>query len=230
MIQHRTTQCSAHGHREFTLQLSNAPPLPDVHRMLIGFLEDGVAGGATFLPGQIIRIGWAVLRLTDRADGTLGVEERELLPDVTWIEQVDRALRDTWMQKEVCASVGLLEQLTFPLQDEAVMVAECALEAETVILTRFPLDGLPPDVSGWALCCAEDHDHGERSFVPLLAVAANQPGLVQFFGLPHDTVVVVQFAEHADAPGAKRIRPTIFRQGDELAVVPGSYVAALRGD
>lgn len=230
MIQHRTTQCTAHGHREFTIQLAKAPPIPDAHRMLIGFLEDGVAGGATFLPGQIVRIGWALLRLKEREDGTLGVEERELVPDITWVEQVDRALRDTWFQKEVCASVGLLEQLTFPHQDEAVMVADCALEAETVLMTRFPAEGLPEDVSGWALCCAEEHDHGERTFVPLIAVAANQPGLVQFFGLPHDTLVFVEFVEHADAPGAKRIRPTIYRNENELPTVAGSYLAALRGD
>lgn len=231
MQQFVTTGCATHGHREFTIQLAEASPIPDVARVLIDYFEEGVAAGTTFLPRQTVRLGWALLRLCERPDGTLGVEERGLTPKPTWTESVDRALADAWYQKEVCASLGLEGELTFPLQDDDVMVADCAFDAEQLLMTRFPAEDLPDGVSGWSLCCAEEHDHGERSFVPLMAVAANQPGLVQFLALPHDLVVLIDHVEAADAPaGAKRIRPVVFRGEEELIPRAGSYLAALRGE
>jgi hypothetical protein len=229
VLQHRTTQCASHGHREFTIQLTRQPPIPNVHLMLVNYFEGAVASGTKFLPEQIVRIGWAVLKLRDRDDGTIGVQERELTPDEKWTESVDRALKDTWLQKEVCASVGLVDELTFPTQDEAVMVADCAIDAPVIVMTRFPKEDLPENVSGWAMCCAEDHDHGERSFVPLLAVAANQPGLVQFLALPHDLTVLIEWLDAPDVPGMRRLAPTVFRHGEPLPFVPGSYLAALAG-
>ncbi|MBA3453751.1 MAG: hypothetical protein H0T42_11720 [Deltaproteobacteria bacterium] len=230
MQQHRTTRCASHVHREFTIQTAEASPIPDVAQILIDYFEDGVAHGTKFLPGQTVRLGWSVLRLCERSDGTIGVEERELTPRPTWTESVDRALADAWYQKEVCASVGLLEELTFPLQEDDVMVADCAMTADAILMTRFPDDDLPDGVSGWSLCCAENHDHGERSFVPLIAIAANRPGLVQFLALPHDIVVLIDHVKAKDAPaGTKRILPTVFRGGDELTPVAGSYLAALQG-
>ncbi len=222
MQQHRTTQCAKHGHREVTIQLAEDSPIPNVAQVLIDFFEEGVAGGVEFLPGQVVRLGWSLLRLCERPDGTLGVEERELTPRPAWTESVDRALADAWYQKEVCASVGLLEELTFPLQDEDVMVADCAIDAELIVMTRFPAADLPEGISGWALCCGDDHDHGERSFVPLMAIAANQPALVQFLALPHDTVVLV-------GKGEKRIDPHVYRSGEEVTPTAGSYLAALQG-
>lgn len=222
MQQHRTTQCATHGHREFTIQLAEASPIPDAARALIDYFEEGVAGGVTFLPGQIVRLGWALLRLCERADGTIGVEERELVPEPAWTESVDRALADAWYQKEVCASVNLLDEVAFPLQDDDVMVSDCAIDAALTVMTRFPAADLPEGISGWALCCGEDHDHGERSFVPLMAVAANQPALVQFLALPFDTVVLV-------GPKANRVDPHIYRNGEEITPTPGSYLAALQG-
>jgi hypothetical protein len=229
MPTHRTTRCGAAGHREFTIQLTRQLPVPDLHRMLVDYFEGAVTRGTKFLPGQTVQVGWSTLRLCERSDGTLGVEERELAPEPAWIESVDRALMDAWLQKEVASSVELLDELRFPRQDEGVLVADCALEADAVLLTRIPDDDLPEGFSGWALACAEDHDHGERSVVPLLAVAANQPGLVQFLALPHGTSVFVVYREKPDAPaGTTRIEPHVFRDGDELVPRPGSYLAALR--
>ena len=222
MQQHHTTRCGGHGHREFTIQLAEDSPIPNAARVLVDYFEDGVAGGVTFLPGQVVRLGWSLLRLCERTDGTIGVEERELTPQMTWTESVDRALADAWYQKEVCASVGLIDEVTFPLQDDDVMVADCAIDAPLIVMTRVPAEDLPEGISGWALCCGADHDHGERSFVPLMAIAANQPGLVQFLALPHDTIVLV-------GSRATRLDPHIYRGGDEIPPIEGSYVAALQG-
>jgi hypothetical protein len=225
----RTTTCAAHGHPEVTLQLARPLPLPGVERMLLGYFEDAVARGTRFAAGQTVRVGWALLRLVDRDDGTLGVEERELSPEVAWVEQVDRVLHDTWVQREIVASVGLEGEIAFPSQDQLVMVSPCAEEAgEPVVMVRTAVDDAP-QFSGWSLACAQDHDHGEPAFVPLLAVAANNPGLVQLLALPPSTLVFVSWEHKDSAPeGQLRIEPHVFRGEDELVPAPGSYLAALQ--
>jgi hypothetical protein len=224
-----TTSCHKFGHPEVTVQLAKPSPVPNLHRMLTSYFEGAVARGSKFLPGQIVRVGWASLRLCERADGTIGVEEREIAPEVAWTESVDRALMDTWCQKEIAASVGLDGKIAFPAQDEAIMVSPCAQTAKRLLLTR--LDGdLPDGFSGWSLACSEDHDHGEPRLVPLLALAATSPALVQLLALPPGTSVFVRFVDKKGAPaGSGRVEPHIVRDGKELPPKPGSYLAGLQG-
>jgi len=230
MQAHRTTKCSAAGHREFTVQFANKPPIPDLERMLISYFEAAVGRGTKFLPGQTIQMGWSILRICERTDGTLGVEERVLAPEVEWTEQVDRALKDMWLQREVNDSVGLLDALTFPRQDETALISECAMEADQIVMTRLNKGDTPDGFSGWMLACTEDHDHGERTQIPLLAIAAIKPGLVQLLALPPDTSVLVLYRKKGDAPpGTLRIGPHVFRNGVEIKPSEGSYLAALQG-
>jgi len=225
----RTTACAKFGHPELTVQLAEASPIPDVHRILINYFEGAVARGSKFRPGQRVQLGWSTLLLCERADGTIGVQERELSPDPEWTESVDRAVRDLWYQREVADSVGLLDRLAFPSQGEGVMVAGCAMEAKATLLTRLPDEDLPEGFSGWTLCCAQDHDHGERDIVPLLALAGNLPSLVQLLALPHGTTVFVRYrGKPGAAAGALRIEPRVFHDGEELKPKSGSYLAALQ--
>jgi hypothetical protein len=229
MQTYRTTGCAAHGHPEVTLQLTRELPIPNIERLLLGYFEGAVARGTKFKPDQTVRVGWALLRLIERDDGTLGVCERELSPEVAWVEQVDRALHDTWVQREIVASVGLLDEIAFPSQDDLVMVSPCAEDGgEPVILMRTPVEDAP-DFSGWSLSCAEEHEHGEPVFVPLLAVAANNPGLVQLLALPPNTLVYVSWEAKDNTPeGQRRIEPHVFRGENELVPADGSYLAALQ--
>jgi hypothetical protein len=230
MQSHRTTGCGQFGHREITVQLLQTFPVRDLHRMLTGYFESAVAGGSEFLPGQTVQLGWSQLRICERSDGTLGVKERELTPEVKWTESVDRALRDAWLQKEIVSSLGLDDALSFPRQDEAVLVTECSFAAPALVLMRLPNEGLADGFSGWTLSCAENHEHGGEMMVPLLALAAEKPALVQLLALPHDTMVLVMFNEVPGAPpGALRIEPHVFRDGQELSPEAGSYLATLQG-
>ena len=199
--------------------------MPNVERILLDFFEDSVARGTAFAPGQTVQLGWSTLRLCDRADGTIGVEERELRPDEAWTESVDRALVDVWLQKEVAASVGLLDAISFPKQDDMMMASDCALGGEPILMVRLEANELPQGFSGWTLACARDHDHGERHVIPLLALAANQPGLVQMLALPHGTQV---FVKYTPIDGRLRIEPHVFRNGAEIKPSEGSYLAALQ--
>jgi hypothetical protein len=143
MRTYQTTKLGSFGHREITVQLVKPSPIPDVQRMLLGYFEAAVARGTRFLPGQTIQLGWAKLRLCERADGTLGVEEREISPDERWTESVDRALQDTWLQREINASVGLLDELRFPTQDQSLMVRRCGMDSTDTVLLRLAGDDLP---------------------------------------------------------------------------------------
>jgi hypothetical protein len=204
----------------FTIQFAARPAVPHLERLLLDYFERAVAAGTTFRAGQTIQLGWSMLRLCDRDDGTLGVEERALSPTVSWTEAVDRALRDLWMQREVARSVALADELDFPRQDHSLMLAPCADGGGSVLMSRLDGDELPDDFSGWTLTCTADHDHGERSFLPLLGLAAVQPGLVQFLALPPGVTVLVSWDP--------RLRPTVFRAGEERTPTSGSYLAALR--
>jgi hypothetical protein len=227
--EHRTTQCSRFGHPELTV-VFDPLPIPGIEKMLLGYFEGAVSKGVKFRPGQTLQFGWSTLRFCERADGTLGVEERVVGPQREFTEGVGRALYDMFVQTEIVRSVGLEEQIDFPGQDDLVMFSECAQDAEARILTRLPdEEGQPDDFSGWSLTCAQEHDHGERKVLPLIALKAFAPGLVQLLGLPRDTVVFVQFVAKPDAPaGHKRIEPHVFRDGNELTPKPGSYLAGLQ--
>jgi hypothetical protein len=217
---YRTDGCHRHGHRELTIHLADAPPIPRLERVLLDFVEERVARGATFAPGQTVQLGWSTLRVCERADGTLGLEERELSPRPAWVEQVDRALLDVWRQKEVAASVGL--ELAFPRQDESFLLAGCAADAASVAMTRLPDEDLPDGFSGWSVVCTARHEHTDSDALPLLALAAMRPALVQLLALPHGTVALAVAGDDA------RVRPYVFRDGAELAPAAGSYLAALQ--
>ena len=65
--------------------------------------------------------------------------------------------------------------------------------------------------------------------LPLLALAANHPGLVQMLALPHGCTVLAVWKEKPNAPpGRKRIEPHVFRDAGELKPQPGSYLASLQ--
>jgi hypothetical protein len=222
-----TTACARHGHREITLQTEQPPLIPNLERLLLDYFEGAVAAGEKFLPGQIVRVGWAVLRISDRSDGTLGVDERLIASGPpTWRGTVDNALADSWLQGEVARSIGLVERLAFPMQDQLFVVHECAATSVALELERAANEGLPPAASGWRLRCAADHDHGPASAAPLLAIAAKHPALVPFLALPHGTRVVVTFRPLPD--GNVRFSPRIYDASGELVPIAGSYVAAMQ--
>jgi len=222
MLRFSTQGCASHGHREVTVQLREASRIPNLPAYLTNYFQDAVARGAKFLPGQIVQFGWSHLRLCERTDGTIGVQERELEPELAWTESVDRALQDLWYQREVGASLGLVDELSFPKQDDLAMMTACAADAKALLFTRLPDVDLPAKFSGWSLRCTADHDHGEPRILPLLALAAMRPVITQFLALPHDVVVLVTYNRQG------RVAPHVYRGSGELAPRAGSYLAALQ--
>ena len=214
MQSYRTSGCAKHGHREITVQFDERPVIPNGERLLISYFEDAVAKGAQFKPGQTIGIGGQMLRLKERADGTLGVEEPVPSPNEEWIEQVDRTVAEVMIQRYVCDSVKL--PLAYPQPGASCLVAECAQEADAFVMSRVAVDGMPDHASGWMLRCTEEHTHGERMGLPLLALSALKFEAVKFLALPVNTVVVV-------TPD----QATVFHAGKQLTPLAGSYLEQL---
>ncbi|MDP2273411.1 MAG: hypothetical protein Q8N23_02450 [Archangium sp.] len=221
MKEFRTTQCAAFDHAEFTLRFLRDVPVPDLEKMLIGYFENAVATGTRFKPGQTVQLGWATLRLTQRDDGTLGVLEPDLKHELKWIESVDQSLLETWRQKEVLASLGLLEKADYPRQALQAVVCSRTWDAPAFMMGRT--EPSAPTDSGWFVGCMDDaHDHQSPealSVVPLIEIAVKVPPLTQFFAMPQGTDVVVS--------GPGRIRARIFVEGEELKPREGSYLDAL---
>lgn len=213
----RTTSCASHGHPEFTVVITETQ-LPGMESWLLAYLESSVAEGTRYHPGETIRIGWNLVRVRGRDDGTLGLAERA--DAQTWVEQVDRTLRDVWYQREVAAGVGLAERLDFPGEDQQAIVSSCGLESPVLVLARTEQDD--PEFSGWSVECFEDHAHHSSYYTTLLELATAMPFAVQFFALPVSTTVLIE------SPGmtpTSTIRPHIVdADGVELSPIPGSYL------
>ena len=221
MTQFRTTACAAHQHPEFTLRFLREVPVPDLEKMLLGYFENAVASGAKFKAGQTVQLGWATLRLTQRDDGTLGVLEPDLKTELKWIESVDQSLLETWRQKEVLDSVGMLERANYPRQALQAVVCSQVWEAPSFMMGRTAAS--TPTDSGWFVGCMDDaHDHqlpDALNVVPLIEIAVKVPPLTQFFALPEGSDVVVS--------GPGRVRARVFFEGEELKPRESSYLSSL---
>jgi len=217
----RTSRCAEHQHPEFTIRFLREVPVPGLEKMLLGYFENAVASGTRFKPGQTVQLGWATLRLTQRDDGTLGVLEPDLKTELKWIESVDQSLLETWRQKEVLDSVGLLERANYPRQALQAIVCSQVWDAPAFMMGRTA-PSTPTD-SGWFVGCmdeAHDHQHAEAlSVVPLIEIAVKVPPLTQFFALPEGSDVVVT--------GPGRVRARVFFEGEELQPRESSYLSAL---
>lgn len=217
----RSTTCAQHNHPEFTLQLSEPLPVPGLEKMLLSFFELRVARGVAFKPGQTVQFGGATLRMVQRSDGTLGVEELVPALEATWRESVDRALMTTWTQNEIVRSVGLEAQLSFVRDVSTVTVCKRLLEQPRVFMSR----SAPANEqdSGWFVGCLDSaHAHGDLANLEAMVVAklaAVCAPAIQFLALPVGSEVVVR--------GPGRVRAEVAFEGKQVEPSPGSYLELL---
>lgn len=206
-----TSGCAKHGQAEVTVTFVQPPLIPGGERLILGFVEDAVARGTRFKAGETMLIGGSLLRLCQRPDGTLGVEEREPAPKETWIEGVDRTVREVMLQKYVNESVGL--ELAPPAPGASLLVARCAEASEVVVLSRA--GGAQPraGLSGWTMTCGEAHEHESQFVLPVLALSALRPDVVPFLALPDGVVVKVSSGPI-----------TVMHGGVEKVPAPGSFL------
>ncbi|WP_330253968.1 hypothetical protein OG874_05105 [Nocardia sp. NBC_00565] len=221
---YRTTIGDQHGHPDIVARVTE-PAVPGTQESLVQWilddLQDSLAAGTRFAPGQTIRVGGRTLRVVERSDGMLGLLER--VDTDSWEEHVEQTLRDLWYQKEVAASLGLAQQLDFPADDQYAAVAECVNETIPALLLNRG-DTSDPDSSGWMVCCLRNHDHGEWSMRTIWDLSDSMPFTTQFLALPVNTSVAIE-APHTTPTGRIGVRALL--NGWHLIPAPGSYLSAL---
>jgi hypothetical protein len=219
---YRTSVGARSDHPEFTVRFAEQPLVSGAEAFVLDYLQDAMAGGTRFEPGQTIGVGSAALRVTARDDGTLGLEE-QLDPD-RWAEQIDSTVRDTWSQKEVAASLGLVRQLRFPSKHQQASVAQCVTDHTPTKLVLHRRASDAPHSSGWMVSCGESHLHGTWVDHTLFELARALPFAVQFLALPDKVTVVV---ESPTVTSSGRIHAQVMFNGRRLIPEPGSYLDAV---
>ncbi len=215
----QTTSCRGRGHPEFRITYDpDLVPVEDDVRRFVAWLEEAVAGGERFAAGQTCQVGWVVLEVRAGQDDTLTLWEPDMrqLP-LARVESVSHTLAQLRRQKDVCESLLAADDLSFPSMLQSAIVCTRLGRTAGITMARDAPAGAD---SGWFCGCNdEDHDHNavaELRKVSLYeAAVGHAPQVIPYLALPAG--VMLEAGEGA---------PTIFRDGQLLAVKPGSYLAA----
>lgn len=210
-----TTKCSQFGHPEFDLRAEQLPP--PLVGFLVGYLEDNVAEGRTFKPGQHIQIGSGVMRVG--TEGThLSLLER-LPGSEDWEVGVTRTMLAMYRQRCVLESFGMVQQLSFPPPGAGAITCTRHDKASVMGFKRGPAQDA--DDSGWVVLCNDDHDHDnadELLFTRIETLCERQQWFEIFLAMPPGTLVV------RDAGAIAMVE----LDGEPLTIQPGTMLDAMR--
>jgi hypothetical protein len=151
-----TKNCGKYGHAEFSVNADeNFPKYLD---SFFGWLESEVAVGKRFLPEQTVQMGWSLLKVFQREDGTLGLLEPDFrsMP-IKFVDSVSNTLFHMLLQKGAAESLDLDDKLDLPpLRHSAIICTNFGTTTE-IFLSRTAFAGSD---SGWFFGCAHlGHDH-----------------------------------------------------------------------
>ncbi len=211
-----TQRCRQHGHLEISVECEDTLPLSPTLQWFIGWLESEVADGRRFIPEQTIQVGWSLLEIRQRTDGTLALFEPDFqsMP-VRFVDGVSKTLLHLFLQKSVAESLGLEQELAIPaLRDSAIVCTEFGSN-EGFVMSRVTPKGAD---SGWFLGCdSRVHDHQRPETLRRISVyeaaIRYDDRIIPFLGLPPDAFV-----------GFGGGVPYFSRGEQELAIRPGSYL------
>lgn len=215
----RTSTCHAHKHPEFHINYDPAlVPVQDDVRWFAGWLEQSVAQGKQFAPGQTCQIGWMVTEVRQGNDGLLSFWEPDMqaMP-VAWVESVSNTLAHLRQQKDVVESVLSADSLTCPSMLQSALICTRLGRQDGFVMERTDSSGTD---SGWYFGCAdENHEHNEVTELRCVSVyeaaVRYAPQIVPYLALPTGLIILV-------SEGV----PSIFQDGELLKFKPGSFLAA----
>ncbi|PCJ18635.1 MAG: hypothetical protein COB04_06905 [Gammaproteobacteria bacterium] len=194
MKEERTTTCSEHNHPEFALSFDEELVLEEDVAWLLSSLQDLVAGGQTFTPGDSFQIGWLPTLIQERDDGLLTIHEPDMksIP-VAHLPTVTFALLHIRWQKEVADSFDLDPDLQYPSARQSVLICDRLGQQPGFAMHRRA--ALPPN-SGWIICCSDDtHDHKTEPLKAVslyeLVIGINAKSL-PFLALPEESQVLIE--------------------------------------
>lgn len=220
-MQLKTTQCGEHDHPEFVIDLDPAGLADDHGPELLRVLEQMVADGSVFRPGETFAVGWMVTRIDKAEDGMLTLSEPDLDTNpLDYNRGVTETLRHKMLQVFCADSYGIdRDVLMIPTIRQLAIACDRVPEADAILLARN--DSTDPDDSGWfALCHDEDHDHQSDEsvgVVPLHELARVRPDIVHWMMFPIGTTLLLE-------PG---VEPVVLRGEKRLELVPGSFMEQL---
>src|SRR3954469_14571281 len=211
-----TSKCKEHGHLEVSVLCDETSALSSKLKWLLEWIESEVARGRRFLPEQTVQIGWSVLEIRQRNDGTLALFEPDFqsIP-VKFIDSVSNTLLHLLLQKGVTDSLDLETDIAIPsLRDSAIVCTRFGSTDGFVMSRLMPQAG----DSGWFFGCdspAHDHQAPEnlRRVSLYEAAVRHNDGIIPYLGLPPNT-----FA------GFSGEVPYFSRDERELAIRRGSYL------
>jgi hypothetical protein len=213
----RTEGCSNQGHREFELHLDPAVALPRDGEWLLRHLEETVAAGEKYEPGQTLRIGWMHCRIIALTNGRLGIEEPDFVSfPMRFTESVSLTLAHLRLQRDVADSVSLLPEAAWPCLVDTAVLCTALGESPGYVMDRTEMS---QGESGWfAGCLGGQHDHNDLPNLrraSIYELAVNHTVLIPFFALPVGAEIVLDQG---------KVR-TIRRNGRDLTILPGSYLS-----
>jgi hypothetical protein len=217
MLEVRTTRCREFGHRDFVLELEDCG-IPEGHvQAVVKNIEDMVAAGSVFEPGETLQVGWMVTQVQryDATHLTLVEPDLKSLP-VSYTAGVTQTLRHLSLQVFMLESVLSAEDMHATSMLQSVVVCRNYDQSLDFFFDRRT----PGDESdsGWFIgCLNKDHDHGEVENLrktSLYEVLVRQPGIRSFALFPVGTTVIGRDGKH----------PQVFKEGELLPVRDGSLL------
>jgi len=211
-----TQNCSKHGHREFSVICDDAATYVPRVNWLLEWLEGEVVRGKQFIPEQTVQVGWSLLKVKEREDGTFGLLEPDFksMP-ARFVDNVSLTLLHLLLHKSVNESLGLEDEMALSsLQHSAIVCTDFGV-SKKIVLSRTAMKGTD---SGWFFGCDNcGHDH--QSILNLRRVSLYEAAvslddrIIPYLALPPAIVISVSSSQSH-----------FFLNDKELSVKPGSYL------
>ena len=186
-----TTQCGRYGHAEFLLQAEGPAAEASLVELSRG-LENMVAGGSKFRPGQSFLVGWMLTQVVqhDRDLLTLHEPDMQSMP-VRLVAGITQTLQSMMVQKFTLESVGLADQMDLPSAQHYLTVCDRFQGQGFFMVRRAPPE---PADSGWFLGCLDArHNHRDPAVTTPISVYEaylSQRFIVGFLGFPSGSMIV----------------------------------------
>jgi hypothetical protein len=211
-----TNNCHKHGHPEVLLNCEDAPFLAPGLKWLLDVIENEVASGKQYHPDQTVQVGWSVMQVRRRADGTLGFFELDFksMPTVS-VDNVSNTLLHLLLQKSVNESLGLENELLFAPLNHRAIICHQFKGSKDIVLTRI---APKKNDSGWFFGCSDsNHNHQvvenlQRISVYEAAVSFDDR-IIPYLALPAGIQILINNS-----------RPRFFYNHKELPIKPNSYL------
>ena len=214
----RTTNCHNHQHPEFRIEYD--PSIVHVEfdvTSIVEWIEQTVADGTRYVPGQSCQIGWLITEVRQREDGDLSLWEPNMGPiPIVWRESISLTMNHLRLQKDLVESVLDSAELSFPSIYQSAIVCTRLENCERVVMERVESSGRD---SGWFIGCREQgHDHNDPAELKCTSLYDSAvrlaPQIIPYLALPAGTVLCIGSGS-----------PAIFRHGESLDFKPGSLLA-----